>query len=1581
MKKNYPFSKIILFFLLLHLIPFGISAQSVSLDISGNFTINSYSGNLWLYDYKATNSSAYIRSAVIQPNSSESLTLNPFVSWDFKVGNWNYFSEPIWGLIKTVNSEYASISKSPGYSFSFTSPAVAEGWRGYILPNNTGSILDTNIEKYMGRDNALYMSWNYGNELMIVSPKLNNISTDKKCTLYAYGEQGNFGIIIGTITNPYDPTTFHPLKSVITGAGGTNKIDVFFNNYTANDQYIAIKPTGAYGDVYLDDFSYEQTVNCFDITNVVLSNITENSAQLDFNSAGQSNFEVNLKNLITGVSTVFNITNSSYILNTLSGNTDYEVKIRANCGDGLYSNWSSLSKFKTICNTISSGYTTSFDETSYVNPCWGIIKKNAQIFLDNPNFQVYKPQPRTGGEMIIMSQFMEAKTADQKALLITPYINDLDATKRIKFYLVSLGLSEYNSNTLTIGTMSDPKDDQTFIPLKTISASEMNEIDGFQKRSTWKEHIVYLDNYDSSNNHHYIALKQDNLQESIFYLDDFSYENKPLCTEPLNPKVVDFGFDFATVTWENYKESSATEWQIEYGPKGFSHGAGTLLSVTSNPYTISNSILDDTEYDFYVRSKCGTDYSDWSDKGYFKTKCAGVNAGYTTDFENDTFEVNTCWSRIIPKINKKFWSADVFIQTNKPGSNNIGGHSGKNSISIMNELNADYVPRQSISDEIILVSPRLKDFDNYKKIRFWMYSVSSAYSSPKEIVIGTLSDNDDSTTFTPYRIITSVVNNQGNWIQYEVDFSDYYGTDKYIGIKQNTVNQRQLIFVDDFEYLESGCPKPTALSAAQIGTDTVSLFWQDNNGKKPSDGWEIEYGIKGFTEGTGTIITADTNPFNLSGLPINSKYEYRVRAKCNASSVSIWSNKYAFKVSCTQSAPFTENFDQYDPDLWAYPDGTPDLCWTSSDYYLSRLYKYSLNNINSSPNSFFLEQYNDTGYLSSPYLPDFDQTKKVKFWVNGGLANQTKAANLIVGTIKNPLDLTTFEPYESIPVLDLPLYGKEFNVDFSNYNGSNKHIAFKLETDLKDVMYLTNRVYIDDINYGVIPTCYEPIDINFQKINDNSVIVKWTTNSSSNQNIEIEYGISGFALGSGTTVATSQNAITIPNLATSTSYDFYLKSVCGSEKSIVVGPKKIDIVCSLKPLPWIEKFNNLTQYGKNVVPNCFKFLIGNLELKNAPQSIYTNAFNNDHILNGFDDSTYMYVSNSYSTKIMTPMFNLQAGTTYKLNLKARKSYEYSSMGIDVSVGRGQEEHYMESDLSSLGTLSEYQYNNNYFYFTPIESGDYSYLLNFRYSGTVYMTVDDIELKEGYENSINTYVNYNLDTGVDSSLVLEKTHLSTVNLINLLGNNVLRLSTSTSSTPFNTSGNVWKLNQNLVSKVNFKVNPLNMSSLYLKFDLKQTYSTTPEESLFRVVVNGTVLGNVIKATTASQDGFITYQFDLSPYLGSEIRISLQHLGKTWEGSGDNAYLDNIGISATLSSNTEIELPELKVYPNPAHTIVTIENNETIDKIQLFNLNGQQLHTEYNDTKSMRIDLTKYSVGTYFLKVYSNEKMKTIELIKK
>ena len=189
----------------------------------------------------------------------------------------------------------------------------------------------------------------------------------------------------------------------------------------------------------------------------------------------------------------------------------------------------------------------------------------------------------------------------------------------------------------------------------------------------------------------------------------------------------------------------------------------------------------------------------------------------------------------------------------------------------------------------------------------------SLYSTPEEIIVGTLSDADDPTTFTPYYTITDATIDEGTWRNYEIELSDYFLTDEYIGIKQASINERQVIFIDDFRYDAIDCVVPTDLGASQTNPDEVTLFWQDNNGSGGANSWEIEYGETGFTQGTGTVITANTNPFALSGLTTFEAYDFYVRANCGTTNgFSNWSEVYTFNVTCAVTAPFYENFDQYD---------------------------------------------------------------------------------------------------------------------------------------------------------------------------------------------------------------------------------------------------------------------------------------------------------------------------------------------------------------------------------------------------------------------------------------------------------------------------------------------------------------------------------------------------------------------------------------------------------------------------------------------------------------------------------------------
>ena len=1519
----------------------------------------------------------------------------------------------VWGAWSQTKTVFATSDKvfSVGYSTNFNNKSETDlEWRGLIYENwsSDATVYVSAPENHSTINEAgssIFMrNYNYkeGSHLAFVSPKFNDLATDRKIKFWIYGYSSSTELLAGTMTDPNDLSTFHLLAPVEVKTGnGWQQQTIYFNNYKGTDQYIVfLFKSKYYGantvSVRIDDFSYETAANCYDQSNFAVKNVQENTAEISFDAINQNNYQVSLTNVTKRTTEILNIQSSPFVLNNLVGNTDYEVKVRANCVDDLFSNWTKTISFKTPCSVISGSYSTSFEGTKYVNPCWSIIANNClvQTSLENTGWNS-KPLPKTGETTIVFSKFVSRLNVD-KAYFVTPYIADLDADKRIRFSLLAYSSDDtYNKTSLTIGTMSDPKDQTTFIALKTILPSEMNELSNPNKLSLWKEHTIYLDNYLKSSDHHYIAIRYNNEGDSNFSIDDFNYEKAPSCLEPINPQTIDFDYDFATVKWESYKPAS--EWQVEYGPKGFAHVSGTLVNASSSTITLTQSILDATEYDFYVRAKCGAGYSDWSDKGYFRTKCLGITAGFNDDFESTIFDKNGCWARITPYFNLRYYQKSSFIKVNTAAAGGSGTvHSGSNSMLVTNQLDIVYPSGTGEkTDRVVLVSPRLKDFNNYKKISFWMLTSKQTDDEPVEFIIGTLSDPEDYTTFKAYQTIKIPIADKGKWIKREVDFSNYFGADKFIGFKQSISNQRLTrIFIDDFAYLENDCPRPGVLGAKQSGTKSALLDWKDNNINKLPEVWDIEYGLKGFADGTGTVVNVKTNPFNLADLE-QGIYEYRVRTYCETTITSKWSDRYAFKIGCTLQAPFVENFDSYQPNFYEIPN----FCWSRSEPIQAQLKEYSLNNINSAPYVFYLQNGEKDAFLISPYLEDFGSNKKIKLWLNYQLADtNSKTGDLIIGTIKNPLDLSTFEPYKTITIKELkelPKYGKEFNIDFSEYKGENKHIMFKHVDDPET--YVLNTVLIDDIRYDKTLSCYEPLDVVFSNVSNNSLNIKWTSKNELPENVQIEYGITGFALGSGTIVNTNKSEIKISGLETGSSYQFYLKTICNSGNSIITGPKKIETSCNIKELPWTEKFSNLNSYGKNILPDCFRLLEGDIMLENKTVNAY-NSYGPDYMRSGFDDTSYLYI-NGYA-HMMLPMFHLNAGTTYKFSLKARNSYEYRTQSVWLSIGRGQNDYNMETSLTSnSGRLTEYNYTDLAYYYTPVVSGDYSFLMHFYNSGSPNLLVDDFEFKEGYSATIDgnaTLAKYDFETTLSQAVILESSYGSKAQveadpvklnnkIVTMKGNLVAgEWKNEQNSSKINkaslTDNSIWETNQSSITKINMKVDAKNTSSLFMHFDLRQTFVTSNNESMFRVVINGNVLGDVIQPERSNGDAYQSYVFDISPYAGSDIRISLQHIGKS--DLGDNAFVDNIIFNKTADlSIEENNFTNFKYYPNPVESVLNIDGNSIISNVQVYNLDGQLLSSKkYSDSKIV-IDFKRYSTGVYLIVLTKDDKKESFKVIKK
>lgn len=92
------------------------------------------------------------------------------------------------------------------------------------------------------------------------------------------------------------------------------------------------------------------------------------------------------------------------------------------------------------------------------------------------------------------------------------------------------------------------------------------------------------------------------------------------------------------LTWT--ENGTATQWQVEYGEKGFSHREGTLETVVNNTITIEN-LKKFTEYDFYIRSVgANSQYGPWKlvtlmvEGPYWQDIVVSQPVNYTIDIEN-----------------------------------------------------------------------------------------------------------------------------------------------------------------------------------------------------------------------------------------------------------------------------------------------------------------------------------------------------------------------------------------------------------------------------------------------------------------------------------------------------------------------------------------------------------------------------------------------------------------------------------------------------------------------------------------------------------------------------------------------------------------------------------------------------------------------------------------------------------------------------------------------------------------------------------------------------------------------------------
>lgn len=80
----------------------------------------------------------------------------------------------------------------------------------------------------------------------------------------------------------------------------------------------------------------------------------------------------------------------------------------------------------------------------------------------------------------------------------------------------------------------------------------------------------------------------------------------------------------------------------------------------------------------------------------------------------------------------------------------------------------------------------------------------------------------------------------------------------------------------------SNCPKPGAIEINELNSSSVLFTW----GVNEQTAWEIEYGLAGFSLGSGTVDGTSETEYFIDGLDAATAYDIYVRANCGSDGFS-----------------------------------------------------------------------------------------------------------------------------------------------------------------------------------------------------------------------------------------------------------------------------------------------------------------------------------------------------------------------------------------------------------------------------------------------------------------------------------------------------------------------------------------------------------------------------------------------------------------------------------------------------------------------------------------------------------------------
>lgn len=887
------------------------------------------------------------------PHSVSGLTANTSYDWYVRSICTPGSDTSGWSPVNTFNTACNTVSSFP-YLDDFENPATLSCWGVQVLSGSTGwgtangnSNGNGTITAFSGSNNLLFASNNYNGDMAaLISPTLDitGLTTPRLTFQHSQedwgGDQDTLGVYYRTSSS--SPLVY--LTSYNNSVTSWTKREIDLPAASATYQIVFIGWSGYGYGVTIDDFVIEEKPACVAPSALMTSNVTATSLDLAWTeNNGASTWEVewDTAGFTPGTGNRVVTMTNPHAVTGLSAGTSYDWYVRTICGSMDTSAWSSVNTFLTPPDT-ASGVTcgvgnpsiTFSDELDAQGGWTGNIGTGATSRMWNfraggTGSSSTGPSGAHSGTGYV---YYEASSGTPtQATIVSPAIDLTAASGEVEmsFYMHAYG-STMGTFSLGVGTSASGPFTAVFGWNQQLQASSAD---------AWQNVGVDLTAYIGST----IYLQFDMLHGSN-YFGDMAFDNIEIstcasCAIPSNLTTNNITATSVDLGWT--ENGSATTWEIEWDTAGYTPGTGNRVITTTNPHAVSG-LTPSSSYDWYVRSVCGSmDTSAWSAMSSFATPCVPAVAPFSEGFSGGNLPA--CWSQGAGN------SEDWLFTPNGGHVGNVGNMgTGTTSSGATSTSGLAAVDDSSPHNTSTTLETPLIDVSGLTTPRLTFYTISDNEGDVNGNVDFHV-DIYDGAAWNDSIFFSDTNSLNGTWEQIIVDLTTLTITGpiqiRFVVDENNGGGFDDDRAIDDVVVEETpSCIAPTILMSANVTTTSVDLDWTENNAATQ---WEIEYGLAGFTPGTGSRVSTSTKPHNLTGLMPSTDYDWYVRSHCSPTDSSSWSLSGAFATLCAPvAAPFMENFDglplttpytalpncwvtQVGPDFW---DVTNDVLNTGHTY-------------------------------------------------------------------------------------------------------------------------------------------------------------------------------------------------------------------------------------------------------------------------------------------------------------------------------------------------------------------------------------------------------------------------------------------------------------------------------------------------------------------------------------------------------------------------------------------------------------------------------------------------------------------------